>query len=301
VEVVNLGGVWPREVRSAEFDVVVGMNPGWKAKEWASGVQWVDWNWSYINPITGDAEVCNFDGSQDTTYLRGWVSYEFTVNPVDEEWYYDEDTGTWYKYYGDGVQDPLVLILHPGYRMAKSPGSPSYELAWNWLSFPLIPKGSKEAVDVLGFRPSTLVKWDGIGKNWQLYPEDWRMVDTGVGYQMYLLDRSPEVSYMGHEPSDWSVLIPERGAHYIGMPGLVDVPQAEVVVVNNNTGEIRTAVGDFGAVDPWLNWNWVYWENRTYQTLFFGGGAEDTIVRPWKAYYVIANEKPLTVIFHTTP
>ena len=54
----------------------------------------------------------------------------------------------------------------------------------------------------------------------------------------------------------------------------------------------RTAVQDYDAADPWINWNFLYWnpvaDTAEIATLPQGGG-NDTMFRPWHAYRVWAN------------
>jgi hypothetical protein len=273
VFVTNTQGNWPRETRSPMYDVVGGN----------SGNQWIDWSWSYVNPITGVAGTVNFDGSGTTTKLHAWVSYELTVNPVDEE----------NLYVGNGEQDPLLLVFQRGYKVAQSR---VFDPAWNWFGIPLVPAWSAEAVDVLGFTPATLVRWNGVTKTFELYPDDWRNLEPGVGYLMYLAGVQ-QFGYIGSDPASWSVVVPERGSHYIGLPQLAPVFQGDVLLINNNTGERRTIAQDAASASPWLNPNWVFFRDRTYQTLYFGGGSDDTMVRPFQAYYIWAFEPNITIVF----
>jgi hypothetical protein len=64
-------------------------------------------------------------------------------------------------------------------------------------------------------------------------------------------------------------------------------------------GSTRTPVEDAAAADPWLNWNWIFW-NPALQTAGIMdpfGGADDETLHPWYGYRVWFNTENVTVVF----
>ena len=53
---------------------------------------------------------------------------------------------------------------------------------------------------------------------------------------------------------------------------------------------IASRVQDAAAPDPWLNWNWIFWDSYvdTARILSMGGGDDDSL-RPWYGYRVWAD------------
>ena len=81
------------------------------------------------------------------------------------------------------------------------------------------------------------------------------------------------------------------------MPKDSATTMANVSVRNEVTGQLRTAAQDNAAPDPWLNWNWLYWDS-THDTAAictaFGGGDDNTL-RPWYGYRVWSNAEDLKI------
>ena len=173
---------------------------------------------------------------------------------------------------------------------------------WNWISFPLQPTHS-DAADILGLSVvnNNLFRWNAVTKNIELYPNDFTDVASGVGYLLFSASTTVNPSYLGAANADgFAISVPDAGWTWIGQPYDLVSPQSGVVVVNNTTLQQRTAAQDLAAPDPWINWNWLYWNSYIDSTeiLNFSGGSDSTVLQPWYGYRVWSNVGNLTLIMH---
>jgi hypothetical protein len=144
--------------------------------------------------------------------------------------------------------------------------------------------------------------WDSVKKTFLLFPLDFTTLEVGQGY-LYLNYFGARADQLDIEyaavpvPIAGRVLIPEEGRSMIAIPNGQPLWQGDILVKNNGTGEIRTAVEDRAAAEHWLNWNWVFWNfvGSTYDIV--GLGNEDEMVQPWYSYQVWAYQRDLTLIF----
>jgi len=111
------------------------------------------------------------------------------------------------------------------------------------------------------------------------------------------LDQPLQFGYRGVVPYPASVELPEQGVTWIGIPGQEDVPQGDILIDNNATGESRTVAEDAESPSPWLNPNWVYYDNqnKTAKILVYDGSGDDTIAHPWFMYRTWSFAEDLTL------
>ena len=172
---------------------------------------------------------------------------------------------------------------------------------WNWISFPLQPQNADPG-SILGSAIATnnLFRWDPIGKTVELYPDDFQTVETGRGYVLFANVDVP-ASYRGWAKADgFEIALPAQGWSWIGQPFDHVSPQSGTYVRNNATSQVRSATEDCNAPDPWINWNWLYWDSvgDSARICCFAGGSDDTMLRPWYGYRVWVNVDNLTLVTH---
>jgi hypothetical protein len=146
-----------------------------------------------------------------------------------------------------------------------------------------------------------ILKWDNAGKSYSNYPDAWTALEVGQGY-MYLNFLGGRASELDIEyaavpvPLAGRVLIPEAGRSMIAITNGQPLWMGNILIMNNQTGAIRTSLEDKDAADPWLNWNWTYWNfaSNSYDIVGFGNPVET--VEPWYSYQVWAWTRDLTLI-----
>jgi len=175
-----------------------------------------------------------------------------------------------------------------------------FQPGWVWFSLPLVPRWSGDPCAVLGFDcTNRLYGWDDAAKNLLLYPNELTDVEVGAGYVARLsVGESHVPSYEGVEPdSPFEQLLPAAGWCWVGPPGIRDVLGTDLHV--SKAGVSRTAAEDAVAPDPWINWNWIFWDPTLHVLGImdpFGGG-DDVSLHPWWGYRVWANTENVTLIF----
>ena len=144
-----------------------------------------------------------------------------------------------------------------------------------------------------------LYRWDAVGKTVQLYPDDFSYLDVGNGYLMWLnVGESYHPSYAGLTPSSPRERnLTRAGCWWVGVPGSQSNPGTALSVRKNDV--VRTQAEDAAAADPWLNWNWVYWDPsvQTARIMSPSGGGDDQSVHPWYGYRIWVNTDAVTLIF----
>jgi hypothetical protein len=171
---------------------------------------------------------------------------------------------------------------------------------WVWFSIPLHPRWSGDAVDVLGFNPNNrLYGWDDAAKNLLLYPDDFRALEVGRSYIVRLeIGEEHTPAYEGTQPDlpfEWT--LPAAGWCWVGVPSTQDIYGSNLVVARGDA--TRTAAADRAAADPWLNWNWIFWDpnRRTAKIMDPFGGGDDQWLHPWYGYRVWAYTEDVTIFF----
>jgi hypothetical protein len=170
---------------------------------------------------------------------------------------------------------------------------------WNWIGFPLIPNNPDPA-SIFGLQETrnNLYWWHPTKKTIYLYPDDFQTVQVGQGYILRVTEGTYTPFYPGAQApgAQYPIDLPQAGWVMIGDPRNNDVALSKLTVYNNTTGVTRTPATDQGAADPWLNWNWLYWNSylETAQILSLSGGDDNTL-RPWYGYFVWVNVPNLTL------
>jgi hypothetical protein len=83
--------------------------------------------------------------------------------------------------------------------------------------------------------------------------------------------------------------IPEAGALFVGCPHYANTLMRLCRIRNKTTNEYRSAMTDSRSADPWLNWNWVYFDSKEQQAKICAlSGGDDEYLRPWYGYRVWA-------------
>ena len=183
----------------------------------------------------------------------------------------------------------VVNVQRPFGRTAPPPGwiSPG----WNWISFPLEPDDPRVSAILGPAALNRLYRWDTAGKSMQCYPGDFTTVEPGRGYMLYA-GAIMAPTYRGTDAAPgFEIPLPCLGWTWIGTPYDSVTPQANTTVINHATGEQRTAVEDWSDPNPWVNWNWVWWDSYsdTAKTCCLAPGADTANIEPWHAYRVWTN------------
>jgi hypothetical protein len=202
------------------------------------------------------------------------------------------------------AQQGMVLGPVGVSRMRQAVPPPLLNEGWNWISFPLVPRG-----EVGGFDPAMVLgsdlarlnvfRYHPVLKMFQAYPDDFQEVYVGRGYELYVRAGRIAPNYFGLQaPPDYEIPLLAEGWSLLGCPRNRPVPLAVVSVRNNATDQVRTAMADVEAEDPWLNWNWVLWDSveNQPQILRPDDEGDDFALRPWLGYWVWSNREDLTVI-----
>ena len=199
---------------------------------------------------------------------------------------------------GGNVGDALGLKLTIATSTISTSPAGWLNAGWNYFSIPDQPLDPSIPA-VFGGQEvqNRLYQWDGVNKNMILYPGDITHLTVGQGY-LLRLDGDMTVSYAGTpNTADFGIPIPEEGWTWIGQPFDYDTLISTCRVRNNATGVTRTAAGDVAAIDPWLNWNTVWWDSAIDSWKLAGlSSCDDYYFRPWRGYLVWANARSLTLI-----
>jgi hypothetical protein len=169
---------------------------------------------------------------------------------------------------------------------------------WNWISLPIDPM-SPLAGDVFGDRYAVnkLFRWNPIKKTIELYPDDFRQIEVGVGY-MLLAEDIQNHAYAGAARRQLTAIrIPRAGWHWFGHAFANAVELEKCCLRDLSTGVTRTAADDASSGSPWLDWNMRYWDpfSQSVRTLAISGG-DDTMLRPWYGYRVWSNREDLALL-----
>jgi hypothetical protein len=223
----------------------------------------------------------------DVPPLWGWHDSRFHWNDDAAGRELVAGSTTWRELYNDVLDVSTDMAFELTSPLVTTPPRDYFSPLWVWFSIPLIPVGSNEVSDVLGFNATNCVyRWDPIAKTTELYPYDFTTLETARGYMLYTQQyRAPQ--YEGVIPPK-TVYLPKRGITWIGLPGVEDYFQGWALVENLTTGEIRSAAADFTSASPWVNWNFVYWNTylETAEICIFNGSGDDTYMHPWYGYLV---------------
>jgi photosystem II stability/assembly factor-like uncharacterized protein len=172
-------------------------------------------------------------------------------------------------------------------------------MGWGFFSLPSQPENPYPYA-ILGTQiPWTLVAWDHIDKTWLLAPWDFEFLEVGRGYGLWAGSDNIGASYVGTPVTgDFEIAVPEAGHILLGVPTLTPILQEDLLIRDDETGVVRMVREDDASPEPWMNWNFTFWDNylRTARTLIYDGSGDDTYIRPWYAYWAWSNRRDLTLI-----
>jgi hypothetical protein len=193
--------------------------------------------------------------------------------------------------YIDQYWDKYEIVTAPNGRFL--PG-------WVWFSIPLVPRWTGDASQVLGFDcRNRLFAWDETAKNLQLYPDDFTELTVGRCYAARLgMGERYVPAYEGAPTaSPFERSLPAAGWSWVGVPSKQDIWGLDIQVARG--GETRTPAQDESAPQPWINWNWVFWDSALQTACIMNpfGGGDDECVRSWSGYLVWAYTEGVTIIF----
>jgi hypothetical protein len=197
----------------------------------------------------------------------------------------------------NGCQDMFERQMLPGDVVVSAPAGLLNE-GWNWFSIPLDPAGWAEASNLLGSCcRNHLYRWDQTGKRYEIYGDDFANLARGCGYAL-LLDTEAGLSYEALAPSgDFEIPLRGRGWICIGHPFTQDTLLGDIAVRENTSGQTRSAWTDYAAERSWVNWNLMYWDAASDSWMILGlEGADDSRLRPWRAYLIWSMRGNLTLI-----
>jgi hypothetical protein len=223
-----------------------------------------------------------------------------TPNPIGLSLALDDRGSPWISYSGGGGGMLRVAHRQPFGKWIEAPPE-TFQTGFTWFSIPWDSPLTTEVSRVLGFDATNKVyRWNPVAKNIELYSDDFRNLDPGRGYQMWLGSGNPLVGYWA-EPGVSTVDIPAPGITWVGVPCIDDLWQGDIVIYNKALGEFRTIEEDATAHpgDSWINPNWVTWDNqlRTYTICTFDGTGDDRFVHPWMQYQVWSNVGELMLFY----
>jgi predicted outer membrane repeat protein len=175
------------------------------------------------------------------------------------------------------------------------------DAGWNWFSIPIEPL-DPNAHAVLerpgeNYVTANLFRWDAVAKSFELVDSDFTDLEVGRGYLLWSRDH--------HQPSYWGVrrrgdayiAVPARGWVWIGHPQAAPTPLASLCVRHDADGQVRTPSEDVASADPWVSWNWIFWDSASDNAGLCGlAGADDDTLRPWFGYWVWTHTEDLTLI-----
>jgi serine protease AprX len=198
--------------------------------------------------------------------------------------------------YGGMVVGLGDLTVHAT-RIASAPAG-WINAGWNWISVPLLPD-NPGAGAILGTENVTnkLFRWDPVRRTVELCPDDFTDIELGGGYILWsLIDQAP--SFAGTAVTGvYEIAVPGPGWFFPGQPMNHTTLLSALSIRNNTLGQTRTAIEDRNAADPWINWNWVFWDSHleTAKLVSFSAGDDDRL-RPWYGYLLWSRTSNLTLL-----
>jgi hypothetical protein len=170
---------------------------------------------------------------------------------------------------------------------------------WSWLSIPLIPADKSVESVFAGYDVrNRLVRWNAEAKVVELYPDDFDTMQQARGYLLWAGGET-RPQYEGWDLTiNGEMILPEVGWTWVGHTFDYPVALADAWVRDDLTGATRTALADFTAPDPWVNWFIIYWDaaDRQMKMLSLNGSGDEDILRPWYGYRVWSYRSDVTLV-----
>jgi TolB protein len=172
-----------------------------------------------------------------------------------------------------------------------------------WLAFPVQPNNPDPA-QILGqdVAVNRLMRWNPQLRVIETYPYDFTQVAAGIGYYL-MLDRTLSVQYAGVR-TNGDQLAPLRypGWIWLGTSGLHDVALADCLARKVATGEVRTAAADRRSANPWITWQFIYWDpaGDLCRIASLDGSGDDSTLHPWYAYRLWMTVEGIDLILPAT-
>ena len=193
---------------------------------------------------------------------------------------------------GEGTKRPSFYAFKVASGGPMQEGEEYLPAGWNLFSIPLCPDDPaadsvlSACVDAGNDLTGNLYGYAGI---YLPYPGDLADLSVGAGYWLRLTNGSL-VSYWG-TAAESSYDVPLSGWTLVGHPRAAAVAWADVEVTD---GATTLAVPDAAAAG-WIQGQAFYYDGAGYHTLDVSGG-DDTHLRPWSGYWVLANVPGLSLL-----
>jgi hypothetical protein len=261
----------------------------------------------------GSDRVIVFGGQRQNGFAVGTWSYDYDndawnqLNPPTSPstrfahaMAYDEESDRLILFGGwkGGGAPPLGDTWAFEFAMCKPPEG-WFNPGWVWFSIPAQPLDPEaNAVFAPWDVTNKIMRWNRVEKRVEIYPNDFTNLEVGEGYTMFSRESmEPRYRYTPRS-GDFEIPLPAMGWSWIGNPHTAALPMLDLLIRNEVTHRTRTAIRDQSSVDPWVNWNFIYWDSQDDQAKIcypFGGG-DDNHLRPWYGYRIWTNVDNLTLM-----
>ena len=190
----------------------------------------------------------------------------------------------------------FVLLEDPGTVVSTSP--PGWlRTGWNLVSAPLeaddmsAPAVWDEVLAAGNVLDNALIRYAGV---YEVYPAHFTLLELGRGYWLWLDVAVPE-SVEG-VPREADVGVPLRnGWTMFGHPFPDAVPWSACLV----TDGVETKSVSQAESAGWVQGLIYFLDGAGYRTVAPGGGGDDTALRPWRGYWMLAELPGLSLIVPT--
>ena len=187
------------------------------------------------------------------------------------------------------TQDWLLLLRLAGPLEASA----DLTSGWNLLSLPLWPADTDpEAVfDDLtppNSLPNAIFRYSGA---YEIYPVDFTAMERGAGYWLYL-DTGGPCAMEGTRAWVAQSIPLQTGWNLVGHPSPDAVRWADCRISDGVSSLPLPDAAAAGWVDPTA----YYYSGASYGAVRAGGTGDDDSLRPWRGYWVLANQSGLELV-----